>query len=71
MKPVAFQVNGIFVDLIDDQENFCNLRKFLSVLQQRTYILKKIFNDGEIDKLQYSNVLEAAHAFYKESLRCY
>ena len=53
------------------RKTFCHLRKFLSVLQQKTYILKKLFNGGEIDKLQYSNVLEAAHAFYKESLRCY
>ena len=32
-------------------------------------LLKKLFSDNEIDNLQYSNVLEAARAFYKESLR--
>ena len=47
-------------------KTICHLRKLLSVLQQRTYS-KKIFSNGEIDKLQY-NVLEAAHAFYKDSL---
>ena len=36
--------------------------------QQRTYS-KKLFNDGEIVKLQYNNVLEAAREFYKECLR--
>ena len=32
-------------------------------------LFKKLFNDSKIDKLQYNNTLEAAYAFYKESLR--
>ena len=50
------------------RKTICHLRKFLSVLQIEN-LLKKLFNDCEIDKLQYSNALEAARAFYKESLR--
>ena len=39
--------------------------------QQKTENLlkNKLFNGGEINELQYNNVLEAARAFYKESLR--
>ena len=37
MKPDAFQVNGITVNLIDDAENYLLLVEFFSVLQQRTY----------------------------------
>ena len=37
MKPDAFQVNGITVNLIDDAENYLPLVEFFSVLQQRTY----------------------------------
>ena len=37
MKPDAFQVNDITVNLIDDPENYLPLEEFLSVLQQRTY----------------------------------
>ena len=37
MKPDAFQVYDITVNLIDDPENYLPLEEFLSVLQQRTY----------------------------------
>ena len=71
MKPDAFQVNDITVDLIDDPENYLPLWSWkLFVGFTTKNLLKKLFNDGEIDKLQYDNVLEAARAFYKESLRC-
>ena len=46
-------------------KTICHLRNFCRFYN----LLKKLFNDGEIDKLQYNNVLEAARAFYKESLR--
>ena len=43
MKPVAFQVNGIFVDLIDDQENFLQLEEiFVSFTTKNLYTQKNI-----------------------------
>ena len=69
MKPDAFQVNDITVDLLDDPENYLPLEEIFVGFTTKN-LLKKLFNDGEIDKLQYDNVLEAARAFYKESLRC-
>ena len=68
MKPDAFQVNGITVNLIDDAENYMPLVEFFVGFTTKN-LLKKLFNDGEIDKLQYNNVLETACAFYEESLR--
>ena len=69
MKPDAFQVNDITVDLLDDPENYLPLEEIFVGFTTKN-LLKKLFNDGEIDKLQYDNVLEAARALYKESLRC-
>ena len=37
MKPDAFQVYDITVDLIDDPENYLPLEELLPVLQQRSY----------------------------------
>ena len=68
MKPDAFQVNDITADLIDDRENCLPFEEIF--VGFTTKLLKKLFNDGKIDKLQFNNVLEAARAFYKESLRC-
>ena len=68
MKADGFQVNDITVDLIDDPENYLTLEEvFIGFTTQN--LLKKLFNGGEIDKLQYNNVLEAGRALYKESLR--
>ena len=66
MKLDAFQVNNITVYLTDVLENYLPLEEIIVGFTTKK-LLKKIFNDGEIDKLQH-NVLEAAHAFYKESL---
>ena len=68
MKPDAFRVNDITVDLLDDPENYLPLEEIFVGFTTKN-LLKKLFNDGEIDKLQYDNVLEAARALYKESLR--
>ena len=43
MKPGAFQVNGIFVNLIDDQENFLPLEEiFVSFTTKNLYTQKNI-----------------------------
>ena len=49
------------------RKTICHFRTFSSVLQQK--LTQNLLNDGEIDKLQYNNILEAARAFHKESLR--
>ena len=67
MKPDAFQVNDVTVDLIDDLENYLPLEEIFVSFTTKN-LLKKLFSDGEIYKLQY-NVLEAARTFYKESLK--
>ena len=59
-------LNNITVDLTDDLENFLPLEEIIVGFTTKN-LLKKIFNDGDIDKLQH-NVLKAAHVFYKESL---
>ena len=61
MKLDAFQVNNITVYLTDVLENYLSLEEIIVGFTTKK-LLKKIFNDGEIDKLQH-NVLEAAHAF--------
>ena len=61
MKLDAFQVNNITVYLTDVLENYLPLEEIIVGFTTKK-LLKKIFNDGEIDKLQH-NVLEAAHAF--------
>ena len=68
MKPDAFQVNDITFDLIDDSKNYLPLEEIFASFTTKN-LLKKLFHDGEIDKLQYNNVSEAARVFYKESLR--
>ena len=68
MKPDAFQVNDITVDLIDDPEKCLPLEEIFVGFTTKN-LLKKLLNDGETDKLQYNSVLEAACAFYKESLK--
>ena len=66
MKPDEFQVNDVTVDLIDDPENYLPLEGIFVSFTTKN-LLKKLFNDGEIYKLQYNNVFEAARTFYKES----
>ena len=51
MKPDAFQVNDITVVLIDDPENYLPLKEMFVGFTTKN-LLKKLFNDGEIDKLQ-------------------
>ena len=68
MKPDAFQVNDITFDLIDVSKNYLPLEEIFASFTTKN-LLKKLFHDGEIDKLQYNNVSEAARVFYKESLR--
>ena len=68
MKLDAFQVNDVTVDLIDNPWNYLPLEEIFVSFTMKN-LLKKLFNDGEIYKLQYNNVLEATRAFYKENLR--
>ena len=68
MIPDSFRGKDITVEIIDDSDNYLPLDEvFIGFTTKQ--MLKKLFNDGDIDKLQHDNVLRASVAFYRESLR--
>ena len=68
MIPDSFRGKDITVEIIDDSDNYLPLDEvFIGFTTKQ--MLKKLFNDGDIDKLQHDNVLRTSVAFYRESLR--
>ena len=70
MLPKCYQgQRQVAIDMLEYENNYLPLNKVFVGFNNKQ-MLKKLFNDGSIDQNEYGKVLNAAVAFYKESLRC-